>query len=45
MSNTDEAQNYWDEAIKVSKSISIRRLKLAHAGIEMCKKDPLWVPQ
>ena len=39
-----EAEKIWREALKISKSISEKRIKLVQVGIEMCKKDKRWVP-
>ncbi|MEA3462840.1 MAG: hypothetical protein U9R49_13215, partial [Bacteroidota bacterium] len=43
--NKSESDSYWAEASKVSRSISERREANTTLGIEMCKKDPFWIPQ
>lgn len=43
--NIRDAEDAWLKAIKISNSISEKRIELIHAGIEMCKEDPLWIPQ
>ncbi|RLD66148.1 MAG: hypothetical protein DRI98_13910, partial [Bacteroidetes bacterium] len=43
--NNSDAEKYWTEALETARSISEKRETLATLGIEMCKKDPLWIPQ
>ena len=45
LGNTHESGIYWEKALATSESVSGKRIKLTQTGIEMCKKDPIWIPQ
>jgi tetratricopeptide (TPR) repeat protein len=42
--NAVEADKFWADALEIANSISGRRMNRAKQGIEMCKKDPCWLP-